>query len=66
MTISDSQATRSLSRKSSVEGEQDLCNEAIQSGDFDTMTDSEWVALCEQAAGKRRETAEAGELSLKP
>jgi hypothetical protein len=36
--------------------EQALCVQALSSGDYDNMSDGEWVALCEQVA---REEAEA-------
>ena len=40
-----------------LEREQQLCNEALRSGDFDAITDSEWLALCESEADKARATA---------
>jgi len=43
--------------KTPSEEEQFLCNEALRTGDFDTMSDREWIALCEQAASKRRRAA---------
>jgi len=30
--------------------EQALCMHALETGDFDNMTDAEWLALCEQIA----------------
>lgn len=37
--------------------EQELCVTALESGHYDSMSDDEWVALCEQLA--RAELAEA-------
>ncbi len=34
--------------------EQALCVDAVASGNFDTMTDTEWVAMCERVAREER------------
>jgi len=31
-----------------IRREQELCVEALDSGEYDTMSDAEWVALCEK------------------
>ena len=33
-----------------IQAEQELCNAALESGSFDTMSDAEWVELCRRAA----------------
>lgn len=38
----------------SLDEEQFLCNEALRTGAFDAISDSEWVAMCESAASKGR------------
>lgn len=40
--------------------EQALCADALSSGEFDAMSDDEWVLLCERAA----RTAENGEYAV--
>ncbi len=42
-------------RNASNREEQALCQRAMDSGKYDSMSDGEWVALCEQAAAKARE-----------
>jgi hypothetical protein len=44
--------------------EQALCMEALLSGDFDSLSDQEWIALCEQIAHdaeKAKAAADAAE-----
>ena len=62
MTNSNQVSSGSSARKTRVEEEQSLCNEALLTGDFDTISDSDWVALCERVASKGRRKAENGEL----
>ena len=59
---SDQVSSGSSARKTRVEEEQFLCNEALRTGDFDAISDSEWVALCERVASKGRLKAEKDEL----
>ena len=51
---SDQEHSDSSSPRSPLEEEQFLCNEALRSGDFDAISDSDWVAMCERAANKER------------
>lgn len=44
-------------RRVQLNDEQILCNEALESGQFDTISDDEWVALCEKVAAKSGKTA---------
>jgi hypothetical protein len=44
-------------RKSGIEEEQLLCNEAIESGELDVLSDAAWVSLCEKAAARARTSA---------
>lgn len=46
-------------RFDSVQAEQALCNEALESGSFDTMSDAEWVEMCRRAAAGERMDATA-------
>ena len=59
---SDQESSRPSARKTRVEEEQLLCNEALRTGDFDAISDNEWVALCERVANKGRVEAENEEL----
>lgn len=61
MLNSDQERSSSPNRRSSLEEEQFLCNEALRTGDFDAISDKEWVALCENAAAKERLAADRGE-----
>ena len=45
----------------SAQEEQDLCNEAVDSGKYDELSDAEWIALCEQIATRSRDKAKATE-----
>jgi len=55
MLSSDEEITTSPARRTPREEEQFLCNEALRTGDFDSISDSEWVALCERVASKGRD-----------
>ena len=61
MISSDQKSAHSPARKTPLEKEQFLCNEALRTGDFDAISDNEWVALCERAASKGRLAAENGD-----
>ena len=60
VTKSGKDHSDSSARRTPLEEEQFLCNEALQSGDFDAISDSDWVAMCERAAGKERLEAKNG------
>ncbi len=51
---SDQEHSGSSSPRTPLEEEQFLCNEALRSGDFDAISDSDWVAMCERAANRER------------
>jgi len=42
------------SRRNGIHEEQRLCNEALESGAYDSVSDKDWVELCEQVATKGR------------
>jgi hypothetical protein len=55
------QASMHANIRSPREEEQFLCNEALRTGAYDTLSDNEWVALCERTAiGRRDALGEAG------
>lgn len=62
MPSSDRKSPHPSALRAPVEEEQFLCNEAIRTGAFDAISDSEWVALCERTAKdtKGRLAAECG------
>lgn len=49
--------TTKATRRVQLNDEQLLCNEALASGQFDAISDDEWVALCEKVAAKAGKTA---------
>lgn len=49
--------TSKATRRISINDEQILCNEALASGQFDSISDDEWVALCEKVAAKAGKAA---------
>jgi hypothetical protein len=53
-------SSKTRSRIIPLNEEQILCNEALESGEFDGMSDSDWIAMCEQAAARNR-AADLGE-----
>lgn len=57
---SDQEHSDSSARRTPLEEEQLLCNEALRTGDFDAISDSDWVAMCERAASKERLEAKNG------
>lgn len=61
MSASQNQAKSTMNRRSSLEEEQLLCNEALESGLYDNISDDEWVALCQAVAAKNREDEAADE-----
>ncbi len=54
MLNSKPDAERVRARKHSLDAEQLLCTKALNSTSYDSMTDKEWVALCEDVAGQAR------------
>ena len=46
-------------RRVVLNDEQILCNEALLTGQFDSISDDEWVALCEKVAAKAGKAAPA-------
>lgn len=60
MTSPDGESTTVRNRKNAVREEQLLCNEALQSSEFDDISDNDWVAMCEQAAATGRHTNSPG------
>ncbi len=45
-------------RDTSLREEQDFCRRALESDAYDSMSDKEWVALCEQVATEARQAIE--------
>ena len=45
-------------RESSLREEQTFCRRAIESGVYDSMSDQEWVAVCEKVATEARQAVE--------
>ena len=56
MTTKRHHAQAGRHESASIRREQALCVGAMESGEYDAMSDTEWVLLCEMTA---RETAEA-------
>ncbi len=50
----ETESAKSQNRRNALNEEQILCNAALESSEFDTISDDEWVALCEKAASKTR------------
>ncbi len=60
MITPDNGSQKAQNRRNALNEEQILCNEALESTAFDTISDDQWVAMCEQAASKGRHTADVG------
>jgi hypothetical protein len=58
---SDIDSARPSTRRTPLEEEQSLCNEALLTDNFDEMSDKEWIALCERRGDKGRVTAQGEE-----
>ena len=56
MLIENDLITSVTNRRNALNAEQVLCQAAIQSGDYDAVSDAEWIALCERAAQQGRVT----------
>jgi hypothetical protein len=51
--LSPEQTTdKTLTRRNLLNDEQILCNQALTSGEYDEISDEEWVAMCEKVAAK--------------
>lgn len=59
----ESNSTDSPTRRTPIEEEQLLCNEALRTDAFDAISDNEWVALCERVALRGRLAAKDDALS---
>ena len=57
MTYSDKDPSITPDVRTPREEEQFLCNEALRTGDFDTMSDSAWVVMCENASKGEKSAA---------
>jgi hypothetical protein len=49
-----------LTTSEATRREQELCAQALDTGDFDDMSDAEWVALCEKLSREEDSADEAG------
>lgn len=56
-------SSKSKTRVIPLNEEQLLCNEALETGEFDAISDSDWIAMCEQASARARTAAETTEAS---
>lgn len=56
MSDSKTKASRTSIRQTYQEAEQEVCNEALQSGAFDEISDKDWVRMCERVAEGCRES----------
>jgi hypothetical protein len=54
MSISERVSTAKRDEDRSVVREQALCNEAIESGEYDSISDEDWILLCERIAAETR------------
>jgi hypothetical protein len=50
----DIESAKTQNRRNALNEEQILCNAALESSEFDAISDDEWVAMCEKAASKTR------------
>ena len=66
MITPDKGSQKAQNRRNALNEEQILCNSALESSDFDTITDDQWVAMCEQAASKGRHPSEIVPERVKP
>ena len=64
MITPDKGSQKAQNRRNALNEEQILCHEALESTAFDTISDDQWVALCEQAASKGRHPAEPGSVRI--
>lgn len=49
----------SLRRRAGLDEEQVLCSEALESGNYDRISDAAWIRLCEEVAAKSRRPVQA-------
>ena len=68
-TRHDSHSTK-RGRDNLLQAEQILCDKALESSAYDSMSDRDWVALCEQVATEARQAMKrddtAAPLEAKP
>jgi hypothetical protein len=48
------ESAKTQTRRIPLNEEQILCNAALESNQYDSISDDEWVALCEKVASKTR------------
>ena len=48
------ETVKAQTRRIPLNEEQILCNAALESNQYDSISDDEWVALCEKVASKTR------------
>ena len=61
-SLSKTKAPRN-GRDHSLREEQTFCRQALESGAYNTMTDKEWVEVCERVATEARKAAEEGRVT---
>jgi len=59
VSIAENDPTKAVRFPLTQSEEQRLCNEALDSHEFDAISDEQWVQMCEQAAAGARQVAEA-------
>jgi len=61
MTTSHEYKSTGRGREDSLRSEQIFCLKALESGEYDTMSDQEWVAECERVAAGIRHGGDSHE-----
>lgn len=54
MTNPETETAKAQLRRIPLNEEQILCNAALESNEYDSISDDEWVAMCEKVASKSR------------
>ena len=54
MSSSERSSTARRAEDRSLVREQALCNEALESGEYDSISDEDWILLCERIAAEAR------------
>lgn len=54
MSSSESTSETKREQDRSILREQALCNEALESGEYDSISDDDWILLCERIAAETR------------
>ena len=62
----DTTSTKTQTRRSPLNEEQLLCHEALESSAFDSISDDQWVAMCELVASKGRRAIDPEQISALP